>query len=175
MPLNKFAGWGVALLDKPRPPGLTSVTRLGLGAINSTLLKMAPAQTPVVKTPSSTALRIVWSLNAVRDALSDQGDPNVGDTNQQIDARLHTDAVDEVLELLKSTHPELLEHYRGQFRLLEADPDDADAFDLERRERLAELTTLELLVMTTVGDTPTPQLPAVKVRAVRRSANVKRR
>jgi hypothetical protein len=170
MPLNKFAAWGAELVLRPRPPGLGAVTRLGLAAIERTLDDNLPGKgggvpPPVVKTPSSTALRIVWSLNAVRDALSDQGDPNVGDTNEQIEARHDSDAVIEIAQFIEDQHADLLDHYHGQFRMLDADPDDLDAFDLERRERLAELATFELLVVASVEDpAPTPAPPALNLK-----------
>jgi hypothetical protein len=175
MPLNKFAAWGAELALRPRPPGLGAVTRLGLAAIKRTLDDNLPGKDggtppPVVMTPSSTALRIVWSLNAVRDALSDQGDPNVGDTNEQIEARHDSDAVIEIAQFIEDRHADLLDHYHGQFRALDADPDDFEAFDLERRERLAELATFELLVMASVEDpAPTPAPPALKSRSPRRA------
>jgi hypothetical protein len=180
MPLNKFATWGVALIDRPRQPGLTAVTRVGLTAINATLARAAPPPPPVVQTPSVTALRIVWSLNAARDALADQDDPNVVTTNDQLRKRLESHAVVQIAAFLNTRHPELHTHYVKQFRPLEADPDDPDdldAFDLERRERLAELTTFELLVMAKVGDPPpsSPAASAAKSRPQSRGVAAKRR
>lgn len=166
MPLNKFAAWGAEPIARVRLPGLGAVTRIGLGAINGTLVKALPNPSPMVKTPSATALRIVWSLNAVRDALSDQECASVGDTNLQIANRQGSHAVEEIGAFLEQYHPDLIESYELQFRPLEADDDDAEAFDLERRERLAELTTFELLVMASVGD---PAQAAAAARAPRRT------
>jgi hypothetical protein len=172
MPLNKFAAWGVELALKPRPPGLGAVVRSGLRELNETISKGLPpagggAQPPLVKTPTATALRIVWSLNAVRDALSDQGTPTVADTNTQIEERQESEAVGEIQAFLEQHYPRLAAHYREQFRTLEADTDDFDAFDLERRERLAELASFELVVMASVGDL---SQNAAKKRAARRSS-----
>jgi hypothetical protein len=172
MPLNKFAGFGFTPIARPRPLGLTAVTKSRLDSINSTLLTAfppapPPAPTPTVPTPSVTALRIVWSLNAVRDGLSDQGCPSVGATNEQLSQRLNTDAVEDVVAFLAKAHPTLEEPYRLQFRALHAHPDDAAAFDLERRERLAELATFELLVMATVPDAPAPPAPPTPARPSR--------
>jgi hypothetical protein len=55
-----------------------------------------------------------------------------------------------------------------QFRQLEADDENAAAFDLERRERLAELATFELLVMGSVDDPP-QQTTASAAPAARRT------
>jgi hypothetical protein len=167
MPLNKFAAWGAEPIARARAPGLGAVTRIGLGAINGTLVKALPNPSPMVKTPSATALRIVWSLDAVRDALSDQECASVGDTNQQIAEAQGSSAVEETGAYVGQYHPDLIDPYKLQFRRLEADNGDAEAFDLERRERLAELVTFELLVMAIVGDAP-DAAAAVAARAPRR-------
>jgi hypothetical protein len=166
MPLNKFAAWG-KVPTAPRPLGLTAIVRSRLDALTAVIDSALPQPLPSVAVPSSTALRTVWSLNAVRDALSDQGDPNVGDTNAQIAQRLESDAVVDVAELLKDRHADLADDYETQFRPLEADPDDRPGFDLERRERLAELAAFELRVMAEVDDPPPDPAPEV-VRAARR-------
>jgi hypothetical protein len=168
MLLNKFAGWGIEPIDRVRPPGLGAVTRVGLGAINTTLEKTLPDPSPMVKTPSATGLRIVWSLNAVRDALSDQNCASVDDTNDQIANRHASNSVAEIGVFLEQCHPDLVGPYELQFRRLEADSDDAAAFDLERRERLAELATFELLVMASVGERP-HQTTAAAAPAARRT------
>jgi hypothetical protein len=168
MPLNKFAGWGIEPIALARPPGLGAVTRIGLGAIKTTLEKALPNPTPIIKTPSATGLRIVWSLNAVRDALSDQECASVGDTNGQITQRHDSHAVTEIYKFLGQYHPDLAGPYDLQFRQLEADDENAAAFDLERRERLAELATFELLVMGSVDD-PLQQTTASAAPAARRT------
>ena len=165
MPLNKFADWGKVPAPR-RLPGLGAIVRTRLDALTAVIGDALPEPVPEVAVPSSTALRVVWSLNAVRDALSDQGNPNVGDTNDQIAQRLASDAVQEIAELLKERHPDLLAGYEDQFLSLDADPDDLPAFDQERRERLAKLTAFELRVMAEVDDPPPEPVPQV-VRAAR--------
>lgn len=170
MPLNKFAAWGLEPVVARRPSGLGAVTRLGLAAIDASLAKGLPGPTqPLVKTPSSEALRVVWSLNAVRDALSDQQCASVDDTNAQIDNRRQSHAVVQIDAFLEEHYPELVAPFRLQFRSLQAG--DVQAFDLQRRERLAELATFELLVMATVQD-PTPH--AAPIAPVSRSARKRR-
>jgi hypothetical protein len=168
MPLNKLADWGKVPVPR-RPLGLTAIMRTRLDALNAVIEAALPEPPTVVAVPSVTALRVVWSLNAVRDALSDQGDPNVSDTNDQIAQRMHSDAVREIAEHLKQHHAELLLDYETQFLPLEADPDDLPGFDLERRERLAELAAFELRVMAEVDDPPPqPPGPNTAVSAARR-------
>jgi hypothetical protein len=158
MPLNKFAGWGVAPEDAPRLPGLGAVLRVGLAALNMTLDQRLSAgnvtPAPMPRTPSRTALRVIWSLNAVRDALSDQDEPSVGSTNAQLERRYFSKAVGQIQRFLEQFHDKLLIPYRAQFRPLDVDDDEFDDFDLERRKRMAEVAGFEWAVMAIIEDSP---------------------
>jgi hypothetical protein len=161
MPINKFAGWGVAPEDAPRPPGLGAILRVGLGALNTTIDKRlaagAVSPAPLPRTPSRTALRVIWSLNAVRDALSDQEEPGLESTNGQLERRFFSKAVEQIQRFLEQFHEKLLIPYRAQFRPLDVDGDDFDDFDLERRKRMAEVAGFEWAVMAVVEDSPEAQ------------------
>jgi hypothetical protein len=154
MPLNKYANWGIAPLAQPRPPGLGAILRNGLGALDITLQQGLPGKgggVPVPAMPSDNGLRVVWTLGAVRDALMDQGNPDPDSTNEQIDERARSDAVEKTLAFLDQSYPRLLPAYQLQFRRLDQGP---QGFDLERRERLAELLAFELEAMATIEDPP---------------------
>jgi hypothetical protein len=172
MPLNKFAAWGVEPIATLRPPGLGGLLRARLQALDKTigteLATIADGVTriadrlpgpPAPPVPSSAALRVIWSLNAVRDALSDQGEPSLGSTNAQIGERRASQAVKEITDFLYGAHRRLQERYLAQFRLLDDFGDDFLAFDRVRRERLAELTAFEVAVMAEVGDPPVENEP----------------
>jgi hypothetical protein len=175
MPLNKYATWGAEPLTAQRPPGLGAIMRNGFGVMNLTLQKGLPGPTPapvpspapspgvLVPTPSTRGLRVVWSLGAVRDALTDQSRPTLEKCNQQIEVHLNSAAVRDVGDLLKQEYVDLYDPYLLQFRPLQS---EAAGFDLERRERLAELAAVELEIMATVEDlTPTASQPASAKRA----------
>jgi len=154
MPLNKFAAWGPEPLARARPPGLGAIMREGLGAIDTTLKAGLPGQTPSTPapgaaTPSATGLRVIWSLGPVRDALLDQGKPTLASTNRQIEAHLNSKSVAEVNDFLKQEYPDLHEPYLLQFAPLQS---GVQGFELERRQRLAELVDVELEIMATVED-----------------------
>jgi hypothetical protein len=166
MPLNKFAPWGVEPIATPRPPGLGALVRVGFQALDKTMStrltmigegvtkiagRLPGAPTPPV--PSASALRVIWSLNAVRDALSDQGEPSVDSTNAQIEDRRASQAVEDIAAFLARAYPPLHAGYLEQFRPL-ADVEDSAAFYPARRKRLAELTAFELKVMAEVADPP---------------------
>lgn len=166
MPLNKFASWGAAPVAVPRPPGLGAVTRAGLSSLNNTLRQRLPGPgggRPTPATPTTQGLRVVWSLGAVRDALTDQGSPSADSTNEQIDVRADSAAVEDLSAFLELFHPRLHPLYLRQFRHL---TQDDSGFDQERRERLAELLAFELDAMAMVEDPP--QIP-IAARQARRS------
>lgn len=120
---------------------------------------------PTPATPSPTALRIIRSLNPVRDALCDLGAPSAQSSNAQIEHSRDSAGVREIVELLDDAYPKLLDPYQTQFRsLVRGDRE----YDPERRERLAELVGVELLVMATVTDGPPPEVAVQPDRATKR-------
>jgi len=143
MPLNKFAPWGT--LPPPRP------ARPGIAAVVATLVKdqapVPPPQQP--PTPSRAALWLIWTLNAVRDALSDQGDPSPTSTNEQLAVHERSASVAKAKYFLERRHAGLVRDYTRQFRPVD---DESEMFDLDRRQRLAELLRFEWAVMTNVVD-----------------------
>lgn len=160
MPLNKYAAWG-AEPTPARPAGLGAITRQGFAALYTSLEKGLPGPTPAPapstpgpSTPSATGLRVLWSLGPVRDALMDQGRPTLASCNQQLDTQLGSKAVQEVGSFLQQEYHDLYDPYLLQFRPLSS---AVQSFELERRERLAELAAVEWEIMATVEDLrPTP-------------------
>jgi hypothetical protein len=156
MPLNKFAAWGNVPAPERPGPGIGSIVDTGLLRLNATIKdRPVPTHPP---TPSNTGLRVVWSLNAVRDALCDQREPSLAFTNRQIVARRETDAVGDIADMLEERYPKLFPLYLAQFDELNEEKGDYYA---QRRERLAELAHFEWLAMATVQDPDDPGGPAL--------------
>lgn len=144
MPLIKSAPYG---LLSPRLPasrlGVARTLDSRLGRLNH-LVQIAVSG--AASTVSDKALRVIWSLNPVRDALSDQNKPTFVGTNRHIDRQWQSQAATQTLAWLKGHHPGLAADYEAQFRALA----DAPGFLDERRDRLGELATFEQRVIAEV-------------------------
>lgn len=128
MALDKFASWGTLPPAKPAKPGLATVVQKGFAQVVGGR----------GATPSDEAFRIIAVLGQARDALLDQNQPTPKSVNAQLDRAKGSQPAKEAYAQLGRIDPALGHAFLEQFRAL-----DAKAFELQRRERVAELMALE--------------------------------
>lgn len=158
MPLNKFAGFGVAAFDATRAPGIGSVLSTnkavgtGLAEVAAEIHKLVlvtqggPGQGG--ETPSVAAVAIVTALGQLRDPLCDQT-TTLAELNDRLQAmwkrpsKRMKDAYASLADL-----QELADGFKRQFDLF----DPQAEFEPQRRKRIAELVAFEWKVLSEVDD-----------------------
>lgn len=170
MPLNKFASWGRVPPRRAAAKGLATAVDVQLGriaarpsiapgldrlhdglqAIASELSQLGRRPPDPTGTPSAAAFTAVAALGQLRDALCDQRHAKLESVNTQIRKAAASQSLRDAEPLL-AAHG-LAAALQAQLAPLQAD----QAFEPQRRRRLAQLVALEAEVLARVGDGAAP-------------------
>lgn len=145
MRLNKYAGWG-RLPPSPRRRPSALPGKLDAIALPLNIIARVSAPGGAVAVPSPAAFRIIACLGQVRDAVCDQSHATRKSVNDLLDRAMISASAQEAHKYLSAQQATLVTEFENQFRELERGVD----FELQRRERLAELVAFESKVAANV-------------------------